>query len=78
MGERTERKGTMKDECKGLEVENALLRGTLFLTASSLKGYHESPCEKIEGTPMVRVTVNEVVRGKAQEALERADRMLKG
>lgn len=70
----------MTDDTKQLEVENALLRGGLWLTAKSLKDYHDAPHEPIDvdGVPMVQVTVSEVIRGKAHEAIERADKMLRG
>jgi hypothetical protein len=55
-------------------VENALLRGRLWLTARSLKGYHDSKHEAVEvdGAPMLQVTVSDVVRGKAGEVIESA------
>ncbi|WP_020474492.1 hypothetical protein [Zavarzinella formosa] len=62
------------------EVENALLRGTLFLTANALKEYHDAPHFEIDddGVPKVEVIVTELTRGKAADALKRADGILKG
>jgi hypothetical protein len=62
-----------------LKVENALLRGSLWLTANALKEYHDSPHFEIEddGIPKFEVIVTEITRSKAGEALARADRMLK-
>ena len=69
----------MTTEPKDLAVENALLRGSLWLTARALKDYKESPRKKIEvdGLPMLEVTIRQSLHDKAAEALARADKMLK-
>ncbi|WP_020469650.1 hypothetical protein [Zavarzinella formosa] len=62
------------------EVENALLRGALFLTANALKEYHDAPHFEIDddGVPKMEVIVSEMTRGKAAEALLRANKLLRG
>ena len=67
------------DALSQLNVENALLRGNLFLTASALKDYHDSPHFEIDddGVPKMEVIVPESLRQKAADALARAQAMLK-
>lgn len=62
------------------EVENVLLRGSLWLTANALKEYHDAPHFEIDdgGVPKLEVIVTDVTRVKAGDALRRADAMLKG
>ena len=62
-----------------LRVENALLRGCLYLAARALKDYHDAPHFEIDddGTPKWEVIVPEPLRAKAADALERAQGMLK-
>jgi hypothetical protein len=69
----------MTDDPQQLKVENALLRGSLFLTARVLRDYHDARHTKIDddGIPMLQVTVHDLVRNRAAAALARADRMLK-
>lgn len=65
----------MTDVPQSLAVENALLRGSLFLTARSLKNYLDA-----RHTPTddgLRLTVPEPVREKAADALARAEKMLR-
>lgn len=58
------------------QVEIALLRGSLFLTARALKGYHDSRhSETKDGQFML--TVPESLRTRAADALERAQKMLR-
>ena len=62
-----------------VRVENALLRGELFLTARALKYFLDSPHKKIEvgGESMMEITVPQSLYDKARDALNRADRRLK-
>jgi hypothetical protein len=61
-----------------LRVENALLRGSLWLATRALRGYHDAPHFEIDdhGVPKMEVIVQQGVREKAGDALERADRLL--
>jgi hypothetical protein len=67
----------MTEDPQQTAVENALLRGSLFLTASALKDYATAKHTKIDDTPMVQVTVHETLRNRATDALERAEKMLR-
>jgi hypothetical protein len=62
-----------------LSVENALLRGSLFLAARALRDYQDAPHFEIDddGRPMLEVIVPESLREKAADALSRADALLK-
>jgi hypothetical protein len=64
---------------KDVNVENAVLRGTLWLVASALRDYHETPHIEIdkEGRPMLELIVPESLPEKAKEALERAKKILR-
>jgi hypothetical protein len=68
-------------EPQDLKVENALLRASLFLTARALKDYQDAPHSEIDddvdGRRMVEVVVPESLRGRADDALARAEKMLK-
>jgi hypothetical protein len=60
-------------------VENAILRGSLYLAASALREYHDAPHFEIDddGPPKREVIVREGLREKAADALERADQVLR-
>ena len=64
-----------------MAVENALLRGELYLVMASLKRYHDAPHSEIEpdcdGTPLFDVVVSDETRKKAADAIARAERMLR-
>jgi hypothetical protein len=71
----------MTDETPDPNVEIALLRGCLWMTARRLKDYHDSPHFEIESEddiPGMEVIVPASLREKAAEALEKAQQMLKG
>ncbi|OWK42387.1 hypothetical protein [Fimbriiglobus ruber] len=63
-------------------VENALLRGALWLVTKSLKRYHDAKHTRVEaeidGTPRFQVIVTEEARQKASDAISRAEGMLQG
>ncbi|OWK41984.1 hypothetical protein [Fimbriiglobus ruber] len=63
-------------------VENALLRGALWLATKSLKRYHDAKHTKLEaeidGSPRFQVIVTEEARQKAADAITRAEGMLQG
>jgi hypothetical protein len=65
----------MTSEPQDLQLENALLRGSLWLTARALKGYHDSKHTTTDDG--LQLTVPESLREKAAEALARAEKMLK-
>ncbi|WP_088255326.1 hypothetical protein [Fimbriiglobus ruber] len=65
----------MTDDPQSLAVENALLRGSLFLTARSLKNYLDAKHLPTESG--LQLTVPEAIREKAADALARADGMLR-
>lgn len=69
----------MIPEPQDLKIENAMLRGCLYLTARALKDYQEAAHFEIDddGRPMLEVIVPESVRTKAADALERADKLLR-
>ncbi len=69
----------MADEPLDLKVENALLRGCLWVTRQRLREYHDAPHFEIDddGRPMLEVIVPPSLREKAAEALEKAQGMLK-
>ena len=59
-------------------VENALLRGALFLTARALKDYQDSPAFEIDdGVEKLEVVILPSLREKADDALARADKLLR-
>jgi hypothetical protein len=62
-------------EQKNMEVENALLRATLFLNARALKDYYDSRHTSTEDG--FQLTVPLSLRVRASEALVRADKILK-
>jgi hypothetical protein len=66
-------------ERRGLQAENALLRGSLYLAARALKDYQDAPAFEIDddGRPMLEVIVSESLRTKAADALARAAKILK-
>jgi len=55
------------------------LRVILWITARSLKNYHDAEHVEIDadGIPMLQVTVSEIVRNKAGEAITRANKRLR-
>jgi hypothetical protein len=62
-------------ERRDLQAENALLRGSLYLTARALKDYHDAPHIEIESEddiPGMEVIIPASLREKASEALEKA------
>lgn len=65
-------------EPRDMTVENALLRGALWLATRSLKRYHDAPASEIEmnGTFMSQVVVPAETREKAADAIARAERLL--
>jgi len=63
-------------EPRDLEVENALLRGSLFLAARALKDYADARHTKTERG--LQLTVPESLPVRAAEALVRAEGMLQG
>jgi len=65
-------------EPRDLAVENALLRGALWLVTKSLRRYHDAPCSEIEvdGTRMSQVVVSDETRVKAADAIARGERLL--
>jgi hypothetical protein len=65
----------MTEELQDLRVENSLLRGTLWLTARSLKGYLDAKHRKV-GEDTFALSVSGSVREKATEALARAQERL--
>jgi hypothetical protein len=67
------------EQRQDLQVENALLRGALWLAARSLKDYQEAPHFEIDddGRPMLEVIVPPALRDKAADALARADGLLR-
>lgn len=67
---------TDQSEPQDLRVENALLRGSLFLTARSLKDYHDVRHTNAETEGMLQLTVPERLREKAGDAITRADKLL--
>jgi hypothetical protein len=76
----TER-GVSVGPSRDLNIENALLRGALFLAVASLKRYHDAPHAEIErdgDIPMMEVIVPEGTREKAAEAIERSQGLLRG
>jgi hypothetical protein len=70
----------MADEPTDLKVENALLRGLLWMTARRLQDYQQAPAFEIDddGSPALEVIIPASLREKAAEALEKAQQMLKG
>jgi hypothetical protein len=62
-----------------LRVENALLRGTLFLTARALRAYHDAPHFEIDddGIEKLEAIIMPSTREKAADALDRADKLLR-
>jgi len=69
----------MTHDDQPLRVENALLRGVLWLTARALEGYHNAAHFEIDddGRPMLEVIVPEEVREKAAAVLTKANELLK-
>jgi hypothetical protein len=69
----------MTDAARDLQVENALLRASLFLTARALKDYHDAPHFEIDddGRPMMEVIVPPSLRHKADAAIAKANALLK-
>ena len=70
----------MTDEPTDLKVENALLRGCLFITARRLKDYQDAPAFEIDDDdgPALEVIIPAELREKGAEALEKAQQMLTG
>jgi hypothetical protein len=66
-------------ELQQATIENAVLRGTLYLTASALKKYLDSKHNPVDvdGIPMLQLQVPELIQEKAVEALERANKLLR-
>ena len=58
-----------------LAVENALLRGSLFLAARALKDYQDAPHCKVD-VGKLQLIVPASLREKAADALERAQGLL--
>ena len=69
----------MTDDIPDTRVENALFRGSLYLTARALKDYHDAPHFEIndDGWPMLEVIVPPSLRGRATLALAKANEMLR-
>jgi hypothetical protein len=69
----------MDEALRDLAAENAILRGSLYLTARRLKDYQDAPAFEIDddGGPMLVVIVSPSLREEAAEALEKAQAMLK-
>jgi hypothetical protein len=63
---------------RDMAVENALLRGALWLATKSLKRYNDAPSSEIEmnGIFMSQVVVPAETREKAADAITRAERLL--
>jgi hypothetical protein len=70
---------TEPETTSDLRVENALLRGTLWLARKVLQSYHDAPHFEIDddGVPKLEVIVPPDAREKAAEAITRADKLLK-
>jgi hypothetical protein len=68
----------MTDEPRDLQVENALLRGSLYLTARALRDYLDARHTRVEhdGRPMLQLTVPESIQTKAALELAKAQQML--
>ena len=68
----------MTDDLQDARVDNALLRGSLYLTARRRKDYQEAPHFEIEddGRPMLEVIVPPSLREQSAEVLARAQAML--
>lgn len=64
-------------EPRDLAVENALLRGSLFLATRALKDYHDAKHTPVEGGPMLQLTIPEALRDKASDAIARANNLLR-
>jgi hypothetical protein len=69
----------MTEDPRDLKVENALLRGSQYLTARALKDYQEARHVKVDhnGGPMLQVTILESIRTKTIEVLAKAQPILR-
>jgi hypothetical protein len=65
------------EEAEQLNVENSLLRGTLWLTARSLKDYRAALHVKAGDPEMLELVVPATLPARADDALARADAMLR-
>ena len=67
-----------EDAAAQLRVENALLRGSLWMTARRLKDYQDAPAAKLDqdGREMLQVTIPSSLRESAAEALTKAQEIL--
>ncbi len=60
-----------------LRTQDALLRGSLFLTARALKSYHDTKHIKTSDPELRQLTVPVSFQVKATDALARADNLLR-
>ena len=67
----------MTPESQDLKIENVILRGALAITAMSSKDYHDAKHVKTEDGFVFELTVDESLRPRAKDALERAEKLLK-
>ncbi|MCE9567429.1 MAG: hypothetical protein K8U57_35965 [Planctomycetes bacterium] len=63
-------------EPRDLTVENALLRGSLYLSTRALKDYHDSKHTPTDDGRL-QLTVPESLREKAGDAIARANNLLR-
>lgn len=59
-----------------LKVENAMLRGSLWLATRALKNYHDAPHTKADHPELRQLKVPASYREKATDAITRAQSLL--